>query len=769
MTPETLRILLLDARAGPAGRVAKLLESIPEVRYQIDRAKSADAIPRPPSASAPDACVVGSARISGETLELIRHLASLGPARPPVIVIGASRPPQDREAMAAGADDYLDEATLDAGALDRAIRHALQRRRTLQELQEKETYLNLALSTANVGFWDRNLATDAIYLAPETLRLLGREAAPATSSQADWIEAVHPDDRTMLDHATRQLLDGAVPMARVHFRMRGQDGAYRWFQGRTIAVRDEQGRPLRLIGTVLDVTQRMTDEAQLREQAALLDNANDIIVVRDLQHRYLYCNKSAARTLGLTPEQIEGHTTREVLGELPAEFLEAFHQVQAHGEWHGEIAYPRQNAQPLLVESRWTLLRDDAGRPKAVLSINTDITERKQLEGQYLRAQRMESIGLLAGGIAHDLNNVLAPIVMGAQLLRLRHPDATSQKLLGTVEASAQRGADLVRQVLTFARGIEGGRLLVHPRSLAKDVQKLAVETFDKSIEVTGRIESDLWPVPGDPTQLRQLLVNLCVNARDAMPRGGRLTLTARNAPVDENYAAMTPDLRPGPYVLFEVQDTGVGMSPEVRRHVFEPFFTTKAPGKGTGLGLSTAQTIVHGHGGVITFESEEGRGTTFKVFLPASSETAVTTATSALTAPRGSGETILLVDDEASVLNISRHALEAFGYQVLTASNGAEALALYAQKRDAIAVVLTDMAMPVLDGAALIYALRRIDPAVRIIAASGLKASAHSMEPFGLGTTHFLAKPFTADTMLRAIHESLTGAAPAAGGATAP
>jgi CheY-like chemotaxis protein len=381
----------------------------------------------------------------------------------------------------------------------------------------------------------------------------------------------------------------------------------------------------------------------------------------------------------------------------------------------------------------------------------------------------MESIGMLAGGIAHDLNNVLAPIVMATQLLRLRFPDAESQKLLGTVEASAQRGAELVRQVLTFARGLEGQHLLVHPKALVRDVERLLAETVGKSIEVVSQIEPDLWPVPGDPTQLHQVLMNLCINARDAMPEGGRLRIGVRNVRVDEQYAAMSQELRPGLYVLFEVQDTGHGVPPEIRERIFEPFFSTKKPGKGTGLGLSTARTIVRNHDGVISLESEMGRGTTFRVFLPASLETATARGTAApLPPPRGSGETILVVDDEASILSITRHALEMYGYQALTASNGAEALALFAQKRGAIAAVLTDMAMPVLDGAALIYALRKIDPDVKVIAASGLKSTVQSMEPFGLGTTAFLAKPFTAETMLHAIHAALASRAPASVAAAA-
>jgi CheY-like chemotaxis protein len=259
--------------------------------------------------------------------------------------------------------------------------------------------------------------------------------------------------------------------------------------------------------------------------------------------------------------------------------------------------------------------------------------------------------------------------------------------------------------------------------------------------------------------------MNLCVNARDAMPQGGRLTLTVRNMRIDEQYAAMSPEFRPGLFVVFEVRDTGMGIPPEIRDRIFEPFFSTKEPGRSTGLGLSTAQTIVKNHEGFIALESEVGQGTTFKIYLPASLETAVARGTATGDpSPRGHGETILVVDDEACILSITRHALETFGYQVLTASNGAEALALFAQKPGKIAAVLTDMAMPVLDGAALIYALRKIDPAVKIIAASGLKSNIQSMEPFGLGAASFLAKPFTAETMLWAIHEVLASGEPADG-----
>jgi PAS domain S-box-containing protein len=766
MTRETLKILQIDHDAARHAGIRALLGAAKTVDYQIDWVQTSEAGLQLIGEHRHDAYLVDYHLGPANGLELIRAAHHRGIVRAPMILIaGADGPPHDVEALVAGADDYLEQDALNAAVLDRSIRYAIQRRRMLEDLKDKETHLKLVLNTANLGFWEWNLGTHELYVAPEFKRMLGyAETEPVFATREQWLDAVHPDDRAMLEHAGPQSPDEAQGSARVLFRMRDKAGAFHWIQGRTIVVRGEDHRPLRVIGTALDVTERMTTEQQLREQAALLDSANDMIVVRDLNHRYLYCNQNAARHLGLTIEEMKQRTITEVMGEVPPQYADAFRDVLQRGEWRGELTYGRRDGKPFIVESRWSLLRDDAGRPKAVLAINTDITEKKTLEAQYLRAQRMESIGMLAGGIAHDLNNVLAPIVMATQLLRLRHPDVNSQKLLSTLEASAQRGADLVRQVLTFARGLEGQHLLVQPKALVRDVEKLVSETFDKSIEVTSHIDSDLWPVPGDPTQLLQVLMNLCVNARDAMPHGGQLTLTASNARIDAQYAAMSPDLRPGLFVVFEVRDTGTGIPPEVQRHMFEPFFTTKGPGKGTGLGLSTALTIVKNHDGFITFSSTAGQGTTFKIYLPASTETTVARGTTpGVPVPRGNGETILVVDDEASILTISRQALEAYGYQVLTASNGAEALALFAQQRARIAAVLTDMAMPVLDGAALIYALRRIDPGVKIIAASGLKSSVQSMEPFGLGTTCFLAKPFTAETMFQAIHEALAPGVPAA------
>jgi PAS domain S-box-containing protein len=392
-----------------------------------------------------------------------------------------------------------------------------------------------------------------------------------------------------------------------------------------------------------------------------------------------------------------------------------------------------------------------------------DLTERKKLELQFLRTQRMESIGTLAGGIAHDLNNSLAPIMMSLELLRMQFPDSASQELLAIISASAQRGADMVRQVLSFARGVEGLRMEVQVKHILSEIQKIVNDTFPKNIQVVTVIPSDLWTVIGDPTQLHQVLLNLCVNARDAMPRGGRLTLTASQLTLDEHYASLSlhPDAKPGAYIFIQVRDGGTGIPPDVVEKIFDPFFTTKEIGKGTGLGLSTSLAIVKSHRGFIRVYSELGKGTEFKVYLPAQTESSPEAAAElAAEMPRGHGELILVVDDEIAVRQITQQTLEAFGYRVVLAADGAEAIAIYALQGSEIAVVLTDMMMPIMDGPATIHVLCRMNPTVRIIGASGLSSNGQIVRSTNASVSHFLPKPYTAEMLLKALKQVLSAAA---------
>jgi two-component system cell cycle sensor histidine kinase/response regulator CckA len=315
-----------------------------------------------------------------------------------------------------------------------------------------------------------------------------------------------------------------------------------------------------------------------------------------------------------------------------------------------------------------------------------------------------------------------------------------------------------VKQVLTFARGIEGERILLQPKHLLKEMVKIAQETFPKDIEVTAQYAPRLWVIKGDPTQLHQVLLNLCLNARDAMPDGGKLSLIAENIDLDSYYAQMTPDAKAGPYVVLTVTDTGHGIPDELLDKIFEPFFTTKAVGKGTGLGLATALGIVKSHGGFMHVYSVRGKGSQFKVHLPATrTDQADAAQIIPVAPPRGQGELVLVVDDEAPIRQITCRTLKENGYQVITANDGAEAVAVYAQNAAKIIVVLTDMIMPFMDGAATIRALHRINPEVRIIVASGMLTHKREAEAIGPGVRAFLSKPFTAEKLVSCLHEVLT------------
>jgi two-component system, cell cycle sensor histidine kinase and response regulator CckA len=498
--------------------------------------------------------------------------------------------------------------------------------------------------------------------------------------------------------------------------------------------------------------ERKQTEQKIREQAALLDVATDAIFVRDLENKILFWNKAAERLYGCKKEEAIGKRTQDIWQTKHSlQLQEALNILMKNGSWEGELYQTTKYDKEIIVESRWTLVPFDK-KSQSILIVNTDITQKKQLEAQFLRAQRLESIGTLASGIAHDLNNVLAPILMTAQLLETQLDDARSKRLLPILVTNAKRGANLVKQVLSFTRGVEGDRTILQIKHLILEIRQVIKETFPKSIEVECETSRNLWTVSGDPTQLHQVLMNLCVNARDAMPNGGILTISAQNFIVDEHYARMHIDAKIGSYIVVVVADTGIGITNEVLDRIFEPFFTTKELGKGTGLGLSTVLGIVKSHAGFINVYSEVGKGSKFEVYLPAQ-ETTETREEKELELPHGSGELVLIVDDEPSIREITKTSLEAYNYKAITACDGIEAIALYAEYRDKISIVLTDMLMPSMDGITTIRTLHKINPNVKIIAISGLATSDKMSAAYDLGIKAFLSKPYTAKQLLETIN----------------
>jgi PAS domain S-box-containing protein len=499
----------------------------------------------------------------------------------------------------------------------------------------------------------------------------------------------------------------------------------------------------------------------LREQASLLDMAQDAILVTDLQRHLTYWNKSAERLYGWAADEVVGKAVTELFYPTgnDQELRQAFQDVLDRGEWTGELQPQTKSGRKVTIESRWTLVRDGSGKGRSILLINTDVTDRRQLEQQFYRAQRLESIGTLAGGIAHDLNNVLAPIILGMGMLRDRLTDDDSREILSTITASAHRGAEMVAQVLSFARGQEGRRTDIAPGDLVGEVVRIARDTLPKNIEIITDVAPGLPLVFADQTQCHQVLLNLCVNARDAMPNGGTLSLSAAAVTIGLSPDARAADLVPGDYVVFRVKDTGTGVPAHLLDKIFDPFFTTKEAGKGTGLGLSTSLTIVRNHGGQIRVSSQADRGSQFDVFLPVAQESSPAAATGRRASPpRGTGQTVLVVDDEDAVRQVLRSTLEKAGYQVLTAANGKEALTVYAAQGRQIAVVVIDMTMPVLGGEPTMRELVRLNPNVRLIAASGIHDNEATAKAIGHQVRQFLAKPFTSERLLRAVGQAVTG-----------
>ncbi len=637
------------------------------------------------------------------------------------------------------------------------LQDTTKQHRTEQALRENERKFRALFEDANDAiylmhngsFCDCN-AKGLEYFGVKREEIIGR-------SPSDFSPSHQPDGRDSMEKAT-ELIQAALA---------GKPQFFEWMNQRPDGApvcsdvslsRFEVGDKAYLQAIARDITERKKSEEQIVEQAALLDNARDSILVCDLGGKILFWNKGAERMYGWTRQEVLDRDIAGLLYPDPKKFEEIKGMTNTQGEWHGELQKLAKDRHEMTVEAQWTLIRDKKGDPKSMLSINTDITERKKIEAQFMRAQRMESIGTLAGGIAHDLNNILAPIMMSIDILKTLSENPQTTKILETIEVSAKRGADIVRQVLSFARGVEGERIEVQPKHLLQDLESIIKDTFPKDIRLQFSIPNNTWTILGDPTQVHQILLNLCVNARDAMPNGGSLTLEVENWVVDEQYAAMHVEAKAGRYVSINVTDTGMGMAQATIDKIFEPFFTTKELTKGTGLGLSTVMAIVKSHNGFINVYSELGKGTTFTVYLPAmeiSSEARKEQAVE-LSLPRGKGETILVVDDEASVVIITSQTLEAFGYQVLTATDGADALGVYLKHQSEIAIVLTDMMMPIMDGPAMIHALMRINPLVKIIAASGLKANDSVAKASGGGVKHFLTKPYTAGTLLKTMRAIL-------------
>lgn len=521
------------------------------------------------------------------------------------------------------------------------------------------------------------------------------------------------------------------------------------------------------LAVALDITERQSSAQALRESEEryrlLVERSPDAIFVH-CENKIVFANPATLLLFGA--ERLEQVLGRDVLEIMHPDSRVVIQERIRHaivGEKTPLMEHKLIRLDGVVVEVEGMGIASVYSGKPAVQVILRDITEKKQMEAQALRSQRMESIGSLAAGIAHDLNNALAPILMAGSLLQTRCTDPGMCHMLNLIEESAGHAANMVKQVLTFARGAKDERSATVIGPLIDELSEIALHTFPHSIEIRAEVAPDLRQIMANYTQLHQVLLNLCINARDAMEQGGRLTLGAINIEINSTTDGITPETAPGSYVRVAVADTGSGMSPEVRARIFEPFYTTKAPGKGTGLGLSTVRTIIEAHGGFLHVETAPGLGTEVQMYFPAQTqEVAPDIDADRVPPPIGHGELILLVDDETAIRSILAQTLETCGYRVIVANGGPQAVAMCAREPGRFRLLITDMDMPIMDGAATIMAIRSIDSQIKIIATSGTRPM--GAPPAVRGAQAFLAKPYSADEVLHIVHAVLHNEA-----ATAP
>ncbi len=502
-----------------------------------------------------------------------------------------------------------------------------------------------------------------------------------------------------------------------------------------------------------NITHQKVTNIKIREQALFLDQANDAISACDLNHNITFWNKAAENLFGLPIESVLNSPIAKVFHPVDENnFNSSIKHTFNHGEWLGEFKLMHKSGKELLVQCRISLIQNENKVPYAFLFICSDITQKKQIERQLLRSQRIENIGTLAGGVAHDLNNILSPIVLSSQLLKLKLENTDDQSTLETIEQSALRGSEIVKQILSFTRVNDENKTIVQIEVLIKEIHKLIRETFPKNIHVDFDVPENLPPIESNPTELHQVLLNLCLNARDAMPHGGKLTIEINVDFFDEAFCHMHPNVKPGKNIVIRITDTGTGMSNEVLDNIFDPFYTTKPRDKGTGLGLFTVHNIIKKHNGFISVFSKEEEGTTFTVFLPViqNAEPVYSQESFEKAEIEGRGETILIIEDELPIRKIMSQILESKNFRVFLAENGATGLETYVKHKNEIDLIITDLMMPVMDGHSTIMALHHIDPSVKIIAVSGEPSKISEVKD--LNIVGYIQKPFSTNVLLQLI-----------------
>lgn len=543
---------------------------------------------------------------------------------------------------------------------------------------------------------------------------------------------------------------------RGEIRNRAKDGSYYWVDTTIVPILNEAGKPIEYVSIRYEITQRKLAEDRIIQQASLLDQASDAIVVCDRDLAILYWSKGAERMYGIEAGIAIGMKVTDAFTVDAVTIADVISELDNSHEWNGEAMHRGRDGNEIRVETRWTAVTDQDSADHSYLIINTDVTRQRLIERQLLRAQRLESIGTLAGGIAHDLNNILSPIMIAVDMLTTDGHEHNA-KWISMIRSSTDRAADLVKQVLTFARGSGGERVSLDVRHIVNDLIGVLNETLPRSITVEKSISSDVCSISADPTQVQQVLMNVCINARDALPNGGSISISVRNEFVDADRVSIHPDARIGNYVLIDVSDNGCGIDAADIDRIFDPFFTTKEAEKGTGLGLSTTLSIVRSHDGFITVKSNAGTGTVFSIYFPALATTATGTGPDRSIAELAAiARRVLIVDDEPSIGIAAQAILTMFGWSAETLSDGESAIESLRSRHREIDLVITDIAMPNIDGIELIRRAREISPDLKFIVMSGMIDEHRSAELEAANIRSILRKPFSSDDLKNAIAQAL-------------
>ena len=640
------------------------------------------------------------------------------------------------------------------------FRDISERLKIERELRRREADLAAAQRIAHLGSYEMDLSNldefqkNPLRWSDENFRIFGYEPGQIEVSGATFVGALHPEDRTRIqEDLARGIREGNS--VSLEYRIIRPSGAVRFIRSHTNVVRDEKtGCIVRLVGTAQDVTERM--KAEERFYKAFNANPEPMTIATLSDGRYIDVNESFLRVTGYQREEVIGRSSLELQFWKSPEDRARFVEILAN---QGAVRDLEINFLTKSREERTALDSAEIAEfdgEKCVIAILKDITERKSLEKQLRQAQKMEAIGQLSGGIAHDFNNLLGVIIGYSEVLEERlAPGDSLQKSVQEIKKAGKRAAALTRQLLAFSR-----QQVLEPKILAlnavvSNVEKMLGRLIGENIDLESALEPDLGNIKADQGQIEQVIVNLAVNARDAMPHGGRLTILTANVDLDEDYASSHPPQPSGRYVLLSVSDTGIGMDAATQARIFEPFFTTKEQGKGTGLGLSTVYGVIRQSGGHIWVYSEPGLGTTFKIYLPRTDEAALREKpTTGLTTSLRGTETILLVEDEEPLRELTRSLLADSGYTVLSVDQPADAIEIARQYNGPIHLLLTDVVMPGMSGLALAGKLAPARPDMKVVYMSGYTGFTHP-ELFDSDAT-VLSKPVARDTLLRKVKEVL-------------